>query len=289
LSYVVTAATGQLGRQVVTSLLARGVPAAEILATARDLDRLTAAVPAGVRTARLDYADPSTIEGVFGPGDRVLLVSGSEFGQRVQQHRAVIEAAATAGVALLAYTSAPYADTTTMGLADEHRATEQILTASGVPYALLRNGWYVENYAAAVAGALAQGTLVGATRSGRISAAPRADFAEAAAVVLAGPGHEGATYELGGDPGFTLPELAEEIGRRSGRPIEHREVTTAELEQILTRVGLPAPMPAVYADVDRAIGEGALQIDSGDLARLLGRPTTPWQLGVAQFVEGAAA
>jgi NAD(P)H dehydrogenase (quinone) len=289
MSYVVTAATGQLGRQVVTSLLARGVPAAEILATARDLDRLSAQVPAGVRTARLDYADPSTIEGVFAPGDRVLLVSGSEFGQRVQQHRAVIEAAAAAGVALLAYTSAPYADTTTMGLADEHRATEEVLTASGVPYALLRNGWYVENYAAAVAGALAQGAVVGATRSGRISAAPRADFAQAAAAVLAGPGHEGATYELGGDPGFTLAELADEIGRLSGRRIEHREVTTTELEQILTEVGLPAPMPAVYADVDRAIGEGALQIDSGDLARLLGRPTTPWQVGIAQFVEGAAA
>jgi NAD(P)H dehydrogenase (quinone) len=289
MSYVVTAATGQLGRQVVTSLLARGVPAAEILATARDLDRLSAQVPAGVRTARLDYADPSTIEGVFAPGDRVLLVSGSEFGQRVQQHRAVIEAAAAAGVALLAYTSAPYADTTTMGLADEHRATEEVLTASGVPYALLRNGWYVENYAAAVAGALAQGAVVGATRSGRISAAPRADFAQAAAAVLAGPGHEDATYELGGDPGFTLAELADEIGRLSGRRIEHREVTTTELEQILTEVGLPAPMPAVYADVDRAIGEGALQIDSGDLARLLGRPTTPWQVGIAQFVEGAAA
>lgn len=289
MSYVVTAATGHLGRQVVTNLLARGVPAGEIVATGRDLDRLAAAVPAGVRHVHLDYSDPSTLDGAFGAGDRVLLVSGTEFGQRVAQHSAVIAAAAAADVALLAYTSIPFADTTSMQLAAEHRATEEVLTASGAPFALLRNAWYVENYAPSVAGALAHGVLAGATRSGRISAAARADFAEAAAAVLAGPGDEGATYELGGDPGFTLPELAAEVGRVAGRAIEHREVSPDELEQILQQAGLPAAMAAVYADVDRAIGEGALQVDSGDLARLIGRPATPWQRGIAQFVEAAAA
>jgi NAD(P)H dehydrogenase (quinone) len=289
MSYVVTAATGQLGRLVVDGLLARGVAPDDILATARDLDRLRATTPAGVRTRRLDYADPSTLTGAFAPGDRVLLVSGTDMGERVAQHRAVIDAAAAADVALLAYTSAPYADTTTLGLAAEHLATERVLVASGAPYTLLRNGWYVENYAPAVAGALAQGVLLGATRSGRISAAPRADFAEAAAAVLVGSGHEGATYELGGDSSFSLPELAAEVGRLSGRPIGHREVTPAELEQVFQAAGLPALVAAVYADVDRAIAEGALQIDSGDLSRLLGRPTTPWTAGVAGFVESAAA
>jgi NAD(P)H dehydrogenase (quinone) len=289
MSYVVTAATGQLGRLVVDGLLARGIAPVDILATARDVDRLNATVPPGVRTGRLDYADPSTLTSAFAGGDRVLLISGTAMGERVAQHRNVIEAAAAADVALLAYTSAPYAGTTSLGLAVEHLATERVLTASGLPYALLRNGWYLENYAPVVAGALARGVLVGATGPGRISAAPRADFAEAAAAVLTGLGHEGATYELGGDSSFSLPELAAEVGRLSGRRIEHSELTQAELEQVFRGAGMPEPMAAAYADVDRAIALGALQIDSGDLSRLLGRPTAPWPVGVAAFVGSAAA
>jgi NAD(P)H dehydrogenase (quinone) len=284
MSYVVTATSGHLGRQVVTSLLDRGVPAAEIVATARDVSAIADLAALGVRVRRLDYADPSTLDDAFAAGDRVLLISGTAFGERVAQHSNVIRAAAQAGVALLAYTSAPYADSTSMLLADEHRRTEEVLVASGAPYALLRNGWYTENYADVVAGALAQGALVGATGGGRISAAARADFAEAAAVVLAGPGHEGATYELGGEPGFTFAELAAEVSRLAGRPIDSREVPVAELEQILVGAGVPASVAGVLADVDRAIGKGELTIDSGDLARLIGRPTTPWQQSGAGFV-----
>ena len=189
----------------------------------------------------------------------MLLVSGTDFGARVAQHSNVIRAAAAAGVELLAYTSAPYADTTSMQLAAEHLATERVLLDAGVPYALLRNGWYAENYAAPAAAAIEQGELVGATDGGRVSVAARADYAEAAAVVvgdLDGQGHQGSTYELGGEPGFTFAELAAELSRLSGREIVNRNVSVAELEQILVGAGLPAPAAAVFADVDRAIGAG---------------------------------
>ena len=287
MSIVVTAASGHLGRLVVSSLLARGVPANDLLATGRDLTALADLAEGGVRIRSLDYADPASIEGTFQAGDRVLLVSGTDFGVRVAQHSNVIRAAAAAGVELLAYTSAPYADTTSMQLAAEHLATERVLLDAGVPYALLRNSWYVENYAAPAAAAIERGELVGATGGGRVSVAARADYAEAAAVVvgdLDGQGHENSTYELGGEPGFTFAELAAELSRLSGREIVNRNVSVAELEQILVGAGLPAPAAAVFADVDRAIGAGELFVDSGDLARLIGRPTTPWQESVATFV-----
>ncbi len=287
MSIVVTAATGHLGRLVVSSLLARGVPAGDVLATCRDVTALADLAEAGVRIRRLDYADPASIEGTFHAGDRVLLVSGTDFGARVAQHSNVIHAAAAAGVALLAYTSAPYADTTSMQLAAEHLATERVLLDAGVPYALLRNGWYAENYAAPAAAAIQQGELVGATDGGRVSVAARADYAEAAAVVvgdLDGQGHLGSTYELGGEPAFTFAELAAELSRLSGREVVNHNVSVAELEQILVGAGLPAPAAAVFADVDRAIAQGELFVDSGDLTRLIGHPTTPWQESIATFV-----
>ena len=283
MSYVVTAASGQLGRLVVTALLERGIPAGDIVATARDVTSIQDLAGLGARVRGLDYADAASIDGAFAAGDRVLLISGTAFGERVAQHGNVIRAAAAAGVGLLAYTSAPYADSTSMLLAAEHRGTEEVLVASGVPYTLLRNGWYTENFATTVAEALETGEIVRAT-GGLISAAARADYAEAAAAVLAGPGHEGSTYELGGAPGFTLPELSDELSRVAGRAIAFREISVGELEQILLEAGLPAPVAATVADVDRAITEGELAIDSGDLSRLIGRATTPWQQAVAAFL-----
>jgi NAD(P)H dehydrogenase (quinone) len=283
MSYVVTAASGHLGRLVVAALLDRGIAPADITATSRDPKSIADLAERGVVTRRLEYGDPETIEGTFAAGDRVLLVSGMDMGQRVTQHGNVTRAAAEAGVALLAYTSAPYADSTSLLLAGEHRGTEEVLVASGVPYSLLRNSWYTENYEPTVATALEHGAFVGATGNGRVSVAARADYAEAAAAVLAGPGHENTTYELGGEPGFTQSELAAEVTRLSGREIASREVSVAELEQILVGAGLPPQAAAVFADVDRGIAEGELEVTSGDLARLIGHATTPWQDTVATW------
>ena len=268
MSIVVTGATGHLGRLVIQSLLTRGVPAAEIVGLGRQLDRIA---DLGVTTKAVSYDDPESLRAAFAGADKVLFISASEPGKRIEQHRNVVNAAKEAGVGLVVYTSILRADTSDMKLAAEHIATERMLAESGLPTVLLRNGWYVENYN--VEQALAHG-LFGAAGEGRISAAPRADFAEAAAAVLTGEGHEGQVYELGGEP-FTMAELAAEISRRSGKPVTYTDLGEEKYREMLVGVGLPEAFAAVLADSDRAAAEGALFVPRDDLEKLLGRPATP--------------
>ncbi|MFF9521275.1 SDR family oxidoreductase [Streptomyces achromogenes] len=273
MSIVVTGATGHLGRHVVAQLLEK-VPAERITAVVRDAAKGADLAARGVRLAVADYNAPETLDGLFAAGDKVLLISGSEVDKdRVAQHTAVIDAAKAAGVALLAYTSAP--GTLTAALADDHRATEQVLRASGLPYTLLRNGWYHENYTEHLAPALEHGAVVQAAGDGRVSSAARADYAAAAVAVLTGEGHENATYELGGDEAWSFAEYAAELSRQTGREIAYRQVSVADLTGILTGAGLPAPLAGILAGVDASIAEGELVVSSGDLSRLIGRPTTP--------------
>jgi NAD(P)H dehydrogenase (quinone) len=274
MSIVVTGATGHLGRLVVEALLQRGVPAGEIVAAGRNTDRLADLADRGVQVRRIDFTDPATLTEAFTGADRVLLVSSSEVGRRAEQHRNAIDAAKEAGVTLLAYTSIAQADTTAMLLAAEHQATEQYLRESGVPFTLLRNGWYLENYTAQLPVALEHGAIIGSAGEGRVSAATRADYADAAAAVLTGEGHAGKAYELGGDQAFTLPELAAEITRQTGTEVTYRDLPVAEYTQVLVGAGLPEPAAAVFADSDLGIARGELLVESGDLSRLTGRPTT---------------
>ena len=268
MSIVVTGATGHLGRLVIQSLLTRGVPAAEIVGLGRQLDRIA---DLGVTTKAVSYDDPESLRAAFAGADKVLFISASEPGKRIEQHRNVVNAAKEAGVGLVVYTSILRADTSDMKLAAERIATERMLAESGLPTVLLRNGWYVENYN--VEQALAHG-LFGAAGEGRLSAAPRADFAEAAAAVLTGEGHEGQVYELGGEP-FTMAELAAEISRRSGKPVTYTDLGEEKYREMLVGVGLPEAFAAVLADSDRAAAEGALFVPRDDLEKLLGRPATP--------------
>ncbi|MFI0166714.1 SDR family oxidoreductase [Streptomyces sp. NPDC017095] len=273
MSIVVTGATGHLGRHVVEQLLEK-VPAERITAVVRDEAKAAALAARGVRLAVADYDAPETLEGLFAAGDRVLLISGNEVGEnRVRQHSAVVDAAKAAGVALLAYTSAP--GTLTAALADDHRATEKVLLASGVPYSLLRNGWYHENYTENLAPVLEHGAVVQAAGDGRVSSAARADYAAAAVAVLTGEGHENTTYELGGDEAWSFAEYAAELSRQTGREIAYQPVPAETLTGILTGAGLPEPLAAVLAGVDASIEKGELVVTSGDLSRLAGRPTTP--------------
>jgi NAD(P)H dehydrogenase (quinone) len=190
MSIVVTGATGQLGRHVVEALLERNVPAQEIVATGRSIGKLADFAGRGVQVKAMDYADPASVADALKGATKVLLISGSEVGQRVEQHRTVIEAAKAGGVELLAYTSIANADTTGMKLAAEHQATEAILQESGLPFVLLRNGWYLENYTDQLPGTLASGAIAGSAGDGRVSAASRADYAHAAAAVLVADGQD---------------------------------------------------------------------------------------------------
>ncbi|MFJ4583789.1 SDR family oxidoreductase [Streptomyces echinatus] len=284
MSIVVTGATGHLGRHVVEQLLEK-VPAEQITAVVRDRAKAAGFADRGVTLAVADYNAPETFEGLFAAGDKVLLISGNEFDKgRVRQHTVVIDAAKAAGVALLAYTSAP--GSLTAALADDHRATEEVLLASGLPYSLLRNAWYHENYTENLAPVLEHGTVVQAAGDGRVSSASRADYAAAAVAVLTGEGHENTTYELGGDEAWGFAEYAAELSRQTGREIVYSPVTTDALAGILTGAGLPAPLAAVLAGVDASIEKGELAVSSGDLSRLIGRPTTPLAEAVTVALKG---
>jgi len=280
-SYVITGATGHLGRLVVQELLRRGVPVGDITATGRDITKVKDLADRGVRVLAIDYDDPASLDAAFRGADRILLVSASEPGRRAQQHENAIDAAVRAGAGLLAYTSIANAGTTSMRLAAEHQATEAALRASGLTYALLRNSWYVENYTAQVPAILQRGSLAGSAGDGRVSAATRADYAAAAAAVLTGDGHAGQAYELGGDEAFTLAELAAEIGAQAGQPIGYLDLPEDEYARLLTSAGLPEAAAVTMADADRGLARGDLFVDSGHLRQLIGRPTTTLREAVA--------
>ncbi|HET7800509.1 MAG TPA: SDR family oxidoreductase [Humibacillus xanthopallidus] len=271
---LVTGASGHLGHLVVDSLLERGVPASDVVVIARTPESVADLAERGVEVRRADYDDRASLDAALAGVDRMLFVSGSAVGQRIAQHTNVIEAAKAAGVGFVAYTSITRADASDLVLAAEHRATEELLAASGLPYALLRNSWYLENYTGQVGTALEHGVVLGAAGTGRVSAATRADYADAAAVVLAGEGHEGQVYELGGDDAFTLGEYAAALSRVAGREIAYRDLSVDDYTAALVAAGLPQGYAAVLADGDRGLAEGALFTDSGDLSRLIGRPTT---------------
>jgi NAD(P)H dehydrogenase (quinone) len=272
MSIVVTGATGHLGRLVVESLIERGATPAEVVATGRDPERLAPLADLGVRTAVADYTDSAALDTALEGAGTVLLVSGSEAGQRVAQHANVVAAAARAGVALLGYTSIANADTAQHALVTDHRETERVIRASGVPFTFLRNSWYLENYLPQVPGYLEHG-VVGASGDGRVSAATRADYADAAAAALLDPASAGRTYELGGAP-FTLAELAETVAAASGREVGHTEVSAEQLTGILVGAGLPRPYAEALTSADLGIARGELEVTSGDLERLIGRTPT---------------
>lgn len=285
----VTGASGHLGRLVIEELLRRGTAASQIVAAVRSPEKIGDLAARGVQVRRADYDDPATLEGAFAGVERLLLVSGSEVGKRVAQHTNVVNAARGSGVGLIAYTSILHADSTGIQLAAEHQATERVLAESDVPFVLLRNSWYLELYLDQIPNYVEHGAILGSSGDGRVSAALRADYAEAAAVVVSEPGHEHHIYELGGEPAFTMAELAAELSRRSGRAIEYRNLPPEEYAAVLTGVGLPEGYARILADADQGLARGELFTDSGDLARLLGRAPTPYTEAVATALESPRA
>lgn len=288
MTLVVTGASGHLGHLTVQALLDLGVAADQIVATARRPEALADLADKGVVVRRADYTDPESLKAAFEAADRVLLVSSSEIGQRVQQHRNVIDAAREAGVSLIVYTSAPGADTTKMLLAAEHAATEQLLRDSGLDYVILRNSWYLENYTEQLATALEHKAILGSAGNGRVSGASRADYAAAAAAVLAGDGPSNHTYELGGDTAFTMAEYAATLSGLVGETITYVNQPPEEYQAFLESVGLPGPVAHVMADADVAVSRDDLFVETGDLSRLIGRPTTTLTDAIRSAMDAGA-
>ncbi len=283
MTIAVSAATGQLGRLVVQELKARG-RAGETVALARSPQK---GADLGVPVRAFDYTAADMLVPALAGVETLLMISSSEIGQRAVQHANVVAAAKAAGVGHIVYTSLLRADVSGIGLAAEHRATEAAIRESGVPFTFLRHGWYSENYAGSIGGALATGAVAGSAGAGRISAATRADFAAGAAAVLTGEGHAGKVYEMAGDSAFTLAELAAEIGRQVGRPVAYADMPPADYAKVLESVGVPAGFAEVIAGWDVAIAAGDLFDDSRTLSRLAGRPTTPLAETVRAVIAGA--
>jgi NAD(P)H dehydrogenase (quinone) len=281
MTIVITGATGQLGRLVVDSLLARGVAPAEIVAGGRRADQLAQFESRGVSAVELDYTKPDTLDAAFAGATQVLLISASDPGQRLTQHSAVVDAARASGVSHLVYTSILHADTTPHVLAPDHKATEQLIANSGLPATILRNGWYTENYAGTIEQARQTGEIVASVGAGRVASASRRDYAEAAAVVLTDAGTRGRSYELAGDSSWNYDELAAAATTLSGMPIAFRDVTPEEHLERLTSSGLDAATAAFVVALDQNTRAGLLDETGGDLRGLLGRPTTPLAEGLA--------
>ncbi|TKU51200.1 SDR family oxidoreductase [Citrobacter sp. wls714] len=277
----ITGATGQLGQHVIESLL-KTVPASQIVAIVRNPAKATALSQQGITVRQADYSDEAAFTTALQGIEKLLLISSSEVGQRAPQHRNVISAAKAAHVKFIAYTSLLHADTSPLGLADEHVATEKMLAESGIAYALLRNGWYTENYLASAPAALEHGVFIGTAGEGKIASATRADYAAAAARVISEEGHAGKTYELAGDAGWTLSQLAAELAKQSGKKVVYQNLSEADFAAALKGVGLPAGLADMLADSDTGASKGGLFDDSHTLSKLIGRPTT----SLADSVKG---
>lgn len=277
----ITGATGQLGQFAVAKLKEK-TASENLVALVRTPKKAT---DLGIEARAFDYSKPETLAESLKGIDELLLISGTEFGQREKQHRNVINAAKEAGVKRIVYTSLLHAATSEMALAPEHVATEKALSESGVTYTILRNGWYTENYAGSIPGSIQAGAFIGSAGEGKISSATREDFAEAAAVVLTTEGHENKIYELAGDESYTLTDLAAEISKQINKDIPYSNLPKSDFVTALLGIGLPEGFAQVLADSDEKASKGALFSDDKTLSTLIGRPTTPLAIDVKNFLS----
>ncbi|WP_313485179.1 SDR family oxidoreductase [Pseudescherichia sp.] len=279
----ITGATGHLGQLTFNEIL-KTVPASQLVAIVRNPAKAESLDQQGVTVRQAEYTDRAALTAALEGVEKLLLISSSEVGQRAVQHRNVIDAAKAAGVKFIAYTSLLHADRSPLGLHVEHVDTEQYLAASGIPYALLRNGWYSENYLASVPAALAHGVFIGSAGEGKIASATRADYAAAAAKVISSEGHAGKVYELAGDEAWTLSELAAELSKQSGKPVVYQNLSEADFAAALKGAGLPEAFANLLADSDVGASKGGLFDDSRTLSTLIGRPTTPIRDSIREIV-----
>lgn len=280
---LVTGATGQLGSYVVEALL-KTVPADQLAVSVRDPKKAEHLRARGVDIRQADFTSPTSLATAFAGIDKLLLISSSD-GDRVAQHTAAIEAAKAAGVSFIVYTSAPNAQESSFFLVNDHRATENAIIASGISYSILRNNWYLENEAGSIKGAAAGAPWLTMGGSGKVGWALRQDYAEAAANVLSGTGHENKTYELAGKL-ITYDELAAITGEVLGKDVPVQHVDEATYSEAMTAVGVPEAVLPFLVGVQTAIANGSLAVESNDLEALLGRKTTPLSEGIADILKG---
>jgi NAD(P)H dehydrogenase (quinone) len=284
---IVTGATGQFGNRVIRSLLERGVPPQDIHASVRDVDKAAHHREKGIDVRRGDFDDPEALKHAFEDAERVLIISTDQVGSRVEQHRRAVQAAQDAGARRILYTSVVDMQNGegASPIAADHRATEQIIRETGVPYTILRNSFYAEYMLAPVVQALDQGVFTSSVGDGKLGAAARADLAEAAAAVLSEPGHENQVYELTYPHPWDYPEAVDIVSRVSGRPLEYRAVTDEQLIDIMQQSGAPESSIRMAVGMNRSLRAGDLSKTAGDMQRLLGRSVTTLEDLVQQMIN----
>ncbi|MGP3561841.1 SDR family oxidoreductase [Geobacillus sp. BK01] len=284
MNILVTGATGKLGTKVVETLL-KSVPAHQLAVSVRQPEKAEHLRARGVDVRHGDFDRPETLETAFQGIDRLLIISTDGDNEtRIRQHTNAVNAAQLAQVGFIAYTSLANASKSRLALAEVHRVTEEAIANTGIPYSFLRNNWYLENEIGTVQAVLAGAPWVTSAGTGKVGWALRQDYAEAAAAVLAGDGHENTIYELSG-PLMTQEELAAALGAVLGKDVPVQQVDDAAYADIMKKAGLPDPLVSFLVDIQRGIREGSLEIESNDFEKLLGRPVTPIHDALAQLVR----
>ncbi|MCM3567709.1 SDR family oxidoreductase [Neobacillus mesonae] len=281
---LVTGATGKFGTMVVKKLL-ETVPASDLAVSVRKPEKAEWLKALGVDVRHGDFDVPETLDKAFAGVDRLLIISADGDNEtRIRQHTDAVAAAERAQVKFIAYTSLANAKESTMFLAPPHQAAEEAILNTGIPYCFLRNNWYLENEIGSIQGAMAGAPIVTAAGSGRAGWALKQDYAEAAASVLTGEGHENKIYELSGKL-LTHEELATAIGTVLGKEVLVQQVDDNGYAENMKAAGVPEFIIPFLVNVQRGIKDGALEVESNDFEKLLGRPATPVHEALTQIVK----
>jgi NAD(P)H dehydrogenase (quinone) len=282
---LITGATGKLGAKVVETLL-KTVPASQLVVSVRNTDKAENLRAQGVEIRHGDFDRPETLDSAFAGINRLLIISTDGDNEtRIRQHTQAVEAAQRAKVEFIAYTSATNAQVSSLFLALVHRVTEEAIIKTGIPYSFLRNNWYLENELGSIQGVIAGAPWVTSAGSGKVGWALQQEYAEAAAAVLAGNGHENTIYELGGKL-LTQEELVSDIAYALGKEVPVLQVDDAKFSEVMLGAGIPDFVIPILVGIQKGIRDGALEIESNDLEKLLGRPLTPIREALVKIING---
>ena len=282
---LVTGATGKFGTKVVETLL-KTVPASQLAVSVRKPEKAEGLRARGVEVRQGDFDHPQSLDSAFAGIDRLLIISADGDNEtRIRQHRDAVAAAERAGVKFIAYTSLVNATESKNLFAPTHQATEEAILKTGIPYSFLRNNWYLENEIPGIQGVLAGAPWVTSAGDGRVGWALQQDYAEAAATVLSGNGHENKIYELSGKS-LTQEEFVSLLGSVLGKEVTVQQVDDTTYADIMKNAGIPDFVIPILVDIQKSIREGTLDFESNDFEKVLGRPATPIKEALTQILNG---
>jgi len=283
---VLTGASGQYGRAATDRLIAQG-RAADLILITRTPDKLADRAVQGCTVRYGDFDKPETLAEAVRGAERMLLISGTRVGARVAQHQAAIDAAAAAGVRHLAYTSFIGIDdpANPAEVRHDHWQTEQAIRASGMAWTMLRDAHYADAMIVmAGPGVMATRQWVSNAGEGREAMVWRDDCVECAVAVLTSEQHEGQVYNITGPELQSFRQVTALMAEVTGVPLDYVSVDDEAQWAMFDAMGIPrrpvddAPVNGIPWNSDdmvtfgRSIREGFLEVCTGDVERLTGRP-----------------